>query len=483
MKNKINTMKIFLIIGLVSFLLFCSSEPIKITGTGSQAGNGKIECLIVDRNGNVFSETEVVLNRVAITRSCDSIIAQWKNITDENGFCCFDSLPSGSFAVKSGKRENKLIGIVSKVYSNVDSIIEVVVDSLVVLKGRLLFNSPINKSNIKVFIPGCQIISSVDDSGFYVLSNVPIGQHDIAFLYDNTINYLPVKISHFVKDTIFVRDVMFALNLTEANSIYSFFESNLNNLFSVVFKIYDSLNLPLWYLNKNFSYLKYYRVINNKLIEIDQNGDVFITLDNFDDGDSLTCLHSITGHSGWQVVTDAKDGGTTKLLPDSTAWHFPRAITSLDAFGGKSLNITFIMGTTPATLTPYSYITCSVSPKNKGYANFKTMKEFSFYLKGKGIIRVVFRSKKALAGYAPADWWGQMCTIITCPTNWQKISIYPKDIKPPVGSKQATDGLTWSAVCDSIDRIEFAAWMNKGDTVNMALDDIVIHGLSEIDFK
>ena len=66
---------------------------------------------------------------------------------------------------------------------------------------------------------------------------------------------------------------------------------------------------------------------------------------------------------------------------------------------------------------------------------------------------------------------------------WQKITILPADIKAPANSKQLANGLTWASVRDSIDRIEFAAWQNRGDTVVMGLDNIVIHGLSDADFK
>jgi hypothetical protein len=111
------------------------------------------------------------------------------------------------------------------------------------------------------------------------------------------------------------------------------------------------------------------------------------------------------------------------------------------------------------------------------------MTEFTFELMGKGNIRVVFRTHKALAGYAPGDWWGQMSVVIPCPAQWQPITIHASDIKAPANSKQLADGLTWETVRDSVDRIEFAAWENKGDTVVMDLDNLVIHGVSEFNFK
>jgi len=96
----------------------------------------------------------------------------------------------------------------------------------------------------------------------------------------------------------------------------------------------------------------------------------------------------------------------------------------------------------------------------------------------------VFRSHKALARICAGRLVGaSLSVVLACPPTWQKISIFPSDIKTPQNSKQQLNGLTWPSVRDSIDRIEFAAWMNKGDTVSMALDNIIIHGVSDADFK
>jgi hypothetical protein len=476
----------FLIIAFTGLTLFslirCSSQP-TVAGTGSSAGNGRVECLVTDYSGDVYRDVDVVLRKLAITPKNDSICGEWKTVTDENGRCCFDSLPSGSFAASCGIKDSGLTALVSKIHSNIDSIVVLYLDKTITYKGRLVLAPGVNNSDISVFVPGSGISSAVDANGFYVLPGIPVGQHDISFRYAATVNYLPIRVDLATQDTVFLKDVVFALDAATANAVYSFYDNTLTQTFSVLFKPYDTANAPSWYAGKDFSSAKYYRVANGRLVEVDDNGDVFIMLDNFDDGDSLTCLHQITGHSGWQVVTDAKDGGTTKLLPDSTAWHFARAITGSGALSGRSFIVTFLMGTIPPALTPYSYITCGVSPRSRGYANLTAMKEFSFYLMGKGTIRVVFRSHKALAGYAPDEWWGQLSTVVTCPPTWQKISIFPADIKAPRNSKQQINGLTWTTVRDSIDRIEFAAWMNKGDTVSMALDNIIIHGVSDADFK
>ena len=463
-------------------LVRCSSQPM-MAGTGSSAGNGRVECFVTDSTGSGCPDLQVLLKRIAITGHNDSVLGEWIKSTDVNGRCGFDSLPSGSFVAGCEKKDLGIVALASKVRSDMDSTINLNLDRAIVYKGRLLLSSGMNYRTVSVFVPGLLAPASIDTNGFYVLANVPLGQHDISFRYGAIVNYLPVRVDKATPDTLFLRDVAFAQDGSEASAVYSFYQTTLPRAYAVLFRDYDTLSVPSWYAGKDFSSVKYYKVVNGDLVEVDVIGNPFVVLDNFDDGDSLTCLNPITGHSGWQVVTDAKDGGTTKLLPDSTAWHFPRAITDINSYSGKSLNITFLMGTTPPTLTPYSYITCVISPKSRGYANLTSMTEFSFYAMGKGTIRVVFRSHKALAGYAPADWWGQLSTVLPCPPTWQKISIFPADIKAPQNSKQQINGLTWASVRDSIDRIEFAAWMNKGDTVSMALDNIIIHGVSDADFK
>jgi len=462
-------------------LMHCSSQ--RIAGTGSSAGNGRVECFVTDSTGGGCSGLEVVLKRISITGHNDSVIGEWTTSTDINGFCGFDSLPAGSFVAGCQIKALGVVAMNSKVRSNMDSTITLNLNRPIVYKGRLLLAAGVDYRTVSAFIPGMLAPAGIDSNGFYVLSNVPLGQNDISFRYGAIVNYLPVSVDKATGDTLFVRDAVFAQDGSQASATYSFYQTTLPRTYAVLFKDYDTLNTPSWYAGKDFSSVQYYKVVNGSLVEVDAVGNPFVILDNFDDGDSLTCINPITGHSGWQVVTDAKDGGTTKLLPDSTAWHFPRAITDVNSYSGKSLNITFLMGTTPPTLAPYSYITCSVSPRGSGYLDLTPMTEFSFFCKGKNRIRVVFRSHKALANYAPGDWWGQMSVVLTCPPDWQRISILPSDIKAPAGSKQAADGLTWPAVRDSIDRIEFAAWMNAGDTVVMGLDDIVIHGVSDEDFK
>jgi hypothetical protein len=463
-------------------LVRCSSQP-TVAGTGSSAGNGRVECLVTDSTGNGCPDLQVHLKKIAITGHNDSVLEEWIRSTDVNGRCGFDSLPSGSFAAQCEKKDLGIVALASKVRSDMDSTINLSLDRPIIYKGRLLLATGMDFKAVSVFVPGLSAPAGVDTNGFYVLANVPLGQHDITFRYGAIVNYLPVKVDRATPDTLFLRDVPFAQDAAQASAQYSFYQTTMPRTYSVLFRDYDSTNTPVWYSGKDFSSVTYFKVVNGNLVQVDVNGNAFVVLDNFDDGDSLTCLNQITDHSGWQVVTDAKDGGTTKLLPDSTAWHFARAITDINSYSGKSLNITFLMGTTPPALTPYSYITCVVSPKSRGYANLTSMTEFSFYAMGKGTIRVVFRSHKALAGYAPADWWGQLSVVLACPPTWQKISIFPSDIKAPQNSKQQLNGLTWPSVRDSIDRIEFAAWMNKGDTVSMALDNIIIHGLSDADFK
>jgi hypothetical protein len=467
---------------VVPVLLACSSRT-TVAGTGSQAGNGRVECLVTDYNGTVYSNALVILRRIEITQHDDSVMAQWTKLTDENGFCGFDSLPPGSFVAGCGNRDSGAAALVSKIHSDMDSTFVLYIEPTITYKGRLLAPAGIDPASVSVFVPGCLRSARPDANGFYVLPNVPLGQHDISFRYNTVVNYLPVRVDRATADTIYLKDVAFVQSGSSTNVTYSFYQTTMSQAFSVLFTAYDSAAAPQWYAGKNFALVKYYRVVDGSLEEVDSLGDVFAVLDDFDDGDSLSSLNPVTGHSDWLVITDAKDSGTTQLLPAGTAQHFWPAITDVNAYSGKSFIATFLMGTKPPTLAPYAYISCPISPRGSGYANFTAMTALTFELMGKGNIRVVFRSHKALAGYTPDQWWGQLSVVIPSPPAWQKITILPGDIKAPANSKQLANGLTWASVRDSIDRIEFAAWQNRGDTVVMGLDNIVIHGLSDADFK
>ena len=111
----------------------CSSQPMT-AGTGSSAGNGRVECFVTDSTGSGCPDLPVLLKRIAITGHNDSVIGEWTKSTDVNGRCGFDSLPAGSFVAGCEKKDLGIVALASKVRSDMDSTINLNLDRTIVYK-------------------------------------------------------------------------------------------------------------------------------------------------------------------------------------------------------------------------------------------------------------------------------------------------------------------------------------------------------------
>lgn len=205
-----------------------------------------------------------------------------------------------------------------------------------------------------------------------------------------------------------------------------------------------------------------------------------ILLDNFDDRDSLSQLHWITPGSYWYAYTDAGMGGNSTIEPATILSDFKTAFIEAGGYKKTSVHVTFIMG--DALTGPHSSIACKLLPDTGDYIDLTDMTKLTFYAKGRDSIRVNFASK-AVKKYPPEHSGGDLGVTLVCPVDWEKFTVDIGQIAPPEGSQQALDSLTWEEVRDSVYAIIFGSWAHYGDTVDLYLDEIAVHGVDSEHFS
>lgn len=457
-------------------LLFCSKDA-NIAGGVDDTGNF-LTGFVFDQASIPQSNCEVTLKTVVMTEFGDSIIASWNSLTDSTGEFSFKEVSNGTYIV-TAKTNSVRSGILSRIKVSNDSVLTLdtcIVDTHIVIKGRILGLDENEIKSVIVTIPGTEVNSTISPDGFYIISGLPIGSYDLSFCLGNTVNYVPISIKASAKDTIFVKDVVFAGDSSNADNIYSYYDHTMNNTFSVLPKEHQLGFEPSWYLNKDFMSVDYFSVSDDLIFEkIIDSGTVSILIDDFDDGDPFSTIYDLTAGGGgnWFVFNDLTDGGNSIVKPDSVLEKFAKGLLTTDAFNGRSLYAQFILTNTIAN--PHCDAALNVRTAVDKWTDFNTMSAVSFYIKGTGSLRIAFVTKAVED--TPLNERRHFGKTITLPQTWEKIVIAADEIKPFPGSQQEVDGVTWNDVRDSVSLLMFGIAETPGDSVTFWLDDIYLHGM------
>lgn len=467
-----------ILLGAVLFC-FCSRQP-SVTNMGStNTGNAKlVSGTVCDAGGRLISDAQVVLRDIIITPGGDSIKSERTDITDASGHFSFADIPKGKYVVLARDVAVNNTGYETKCTVDSDTVeVRLTVWRPQVLKGRVLADSSVDKTGIVVAVAGMSNPVHPASDGFYTIDDVPRGQYDIGFIYGSVVNYLPVAVEGVSGDTAFVRDVRF---LKTGTAKYSYYPYTLSAAWAVQAQAYPVSALPAWYTGKEFSYVRYFTVTASGLQEVNEDGIVTVLLEDFEDGNNYSLINAITGKSRWYVYTDVIDGGNSRIVPavDTT---FALGISANAAFSGNSFHATTYFG--PADPRPFSSIACNVESKSKNSVDLSSMQSLSFFLKGRGQIRVAFWAHRTADAYARPDKWGQFGTLVQCPPVWTKIVIKKQDIILPAGSKQLTAGIKWQDAATNVYEIQFGTWETVLDTVDVWLDQIYINGVTDSIFR
>lgn len=168
-----------------------------------------------------MADALVSLFDVCIINEHDSIINTYSTTTSRNGYFILQGVPDGQYLlyiydVSKGKCD---LSRVKKMQTSLQLGGPVVLKSLVTLKGRVI--NAESAGQIKVIIPGFGATTKPDVNGWYVLSDVPAGDYELAFVSGKSVEYLHVNITDDMTDTVLIRDFHFGYQASSFSSAYN----------------------------------------------------------------------------------------------------------------------------------------------------------------------------------------------------------------------------------------------------------------------
>ena len=253
----------FVILIIISF---ANCTSVTNTAGVTDIPNEKIAGMVIYKNNLRLANATVILRKIILTSTGDSIVEERKCETDILGSYSFDTVKNGTYIIFSYDSVSGKSAIISKLQKNSDMVLQnLFLDNNITLKGRIVTKLTDAKP-ITVFIPGFDKQAQIDSNGYYQLDSIPNGQYDLGFIYNNTLNFLSIKTTGN-SDTVFIRDVDISIS---SGRVYNFFDSKSDSVFSIDPLIYEQN--PDWYEGKDFYAASYYTIENNSLVEIDGNG-------------------------------------------------------------------------------------------------------------------------------------------------------------------------------------------------------------------
>ncbi len=100
-----------------------------------------------------------------------------------------------------------------------------------------------------------------------------------------------------------------------------------------------------------------------------------VILDDFNDGDQYSIFGWFTGHGLWYAYDDSWLGGNSTMIPASALANPAMAITEVDAWQGKSMNIGFVMGNRISS--PHASFACQLREQADQYANLSGLRQLT----------------------------------------------------------------------------------------------------------
>ena len=457
----------------------CSLRPTDVAGGSTSTTNAKISGTVSNESGAVLPGSKVMLRDIIITEHGDSAKTEWSTFADAKGNFFFDNIPHGNYVLVGVDSASGTIGYQTHCSVRNDTTVFFSLSRPMVLKGRVMEYSTEDLQSMIISAAGSTSHVHPDGSGFYTLRNIPKGHYDLSYVHGTIANDMPVSIctaGQTPPDTVFIRDVDFTDSAKATR--YSGYAYTVAASYEAMPVVYRFGAEPVWYVGNDFSFVIYDTVVNSLLVPSTYAVPITLWLDNFDDGDSLSMINALTAKSRWYVFNDSIDGGASPIFPTGIEHAVSLGITDSSAFDGKCFRLDVKFNRVKIA-SPYASFGMNVASKNTDRADFSSMTSFSFYLKGKGQIRVNFRTKYAENGYSGSDLWGEFGTIFQCPSTWTKMTIRPQDIVPPAGSKQLAKGLQWKDGASSMTMINFGTWESSLDEMEFMVDDIYVTGVPD----
>lgn len=194
-----------------------------------------------------------------------------------------------------------------------------------------------------------------------------------------------------------------------------------------------------------------------------------ILIDDFEFGWNQSVLGRLMGNGWWYKHNDKEQGGMSSIYVSI----FDGAI----AYRGKSIRATYILD--KDIQQPWAMIGIQFGDYTKKEVyDMSTLKSISFWAKGKGSVNVKFLSQTITDTYS--DWY-QYYTNVALSENWQYIQVETDSLKLPDRASDEIKKITWNEAAKDLHTIDFTVEYpesNPGDTVELWLDDLMLHGIN-----
>lgn len=192
--------------------LFCFSFLFFVTSCASVkqvSQNGNERRVIIGKAVHTDSTIEVnamvSLFDVCIVKDRDSIQKSYSTNTGKNGCFVLEDIPDGAYLlyvydVSMGKCN---LTCITKKQNSYQLAQPLVLNSLVTIKGKIV-NAGTDLP-FKVIVPGIGASSLINSKGYYTISDVPAGSYELAFIGNNSVEYVMVNVDGGISDTVFLK--------------------------------------------------------------------------------------------------------------------------------------------------------------------------------------------------------------------------------------------------------------------------------------
>ncbi len=247
----------------------------RVAGTGVETTSGVVVGRVLYSDQTPATAQPIKLRAVYLTPEGDSVSAFYSTITDAKGWYRFKNIPPGIYAIQSAHggagNVEVSIGLQPRLVNPMQGglvVEDLLLKNSITLIGRVLPPLGFAPESILVCIPGLGACSKPRKDSIYTLSQVPSGTYDILFLSERVANYLPIQVTSTGGGPFYVKDIPISSKVDSTTSHFTLYASRLMESFSVIPKEYSIATMPIWYSDKNFNSIKYFRPVQNDYVEI-----------------------------------------------------------------------------------------------------------------------------------------------------------------------------------------------------------------------
>lgn len=174
--------------------------------THSTTSPNCIEGVIINEDGDVVPSINLFLYKLTAPDSESAVLKTGPVLlmtkSDQNGRFQFSNLSTGNYNVEAKASETlKAIKTKISLLEEGKNIGNLILAQTGMLSGRVLLANKSTHLGIFVFIPGTSYLAITDTQGAFVITNVPAGTFDVAFLKENYITQTLSDVTIYPKET------------------------------------------------------------------------------------------------------------------------------------------------------------------------------------------------------------------------------------------------------------------------------------------